>query len=109
VLTGKEDGGEQILASIERATGSRPHGCPWRAFEDPFVAEVLKAYRWFKANQLSVVWPNPPAALIRGLEVYDAAVNAVQATDIRDERERREKERREQKLNARVADKRGRR
>lgn len=91
------DPSEQILAGIEEATGTRPDGCPWQAFRDPFVAEVLKAYRWWKGGQLATVWgADPPAALVRGIEVYDAALNAVQAHDLRKERERREQERKAQ-------------
>jgi len=103
------DPSEQIFTSIEKATGTRGSACPWRAFRDPFVGEVLRAYRWFKAGQLAALWPHPPAALVRGLEVYDAALNGTQAHDIREERKRRERER-EQELNKQAAKKgRGRR
>lgn len=91
---GDGDPSEQILSGVERAAGDRPDGCPWRVFRDPFVAEVLGAHRWWKAQQLSTRWPDPPLALLRGLEVYDAALNAVQVYDLRKERERREAENR---------------
>jgi hypothetical protein len=88
------DPSEQILAGIEEATGTRPDGCPWQSFRDPFVGEVLRAYRHWKAQQLTLVWgDDPPAALMRGIEVYDSALNAVQAHDIRKERERRDEDR----------------
>lgn len=97
---GADDPSEQILGGMEAATGQRTDGCPWRSYEDPFVGEVLRAYRWWKAGQLAAVWPEPPLALVRGLEVYDAALNAVQSHDIREERRRRESERRERDLAA---------
>ncbi len=106
---GEDDPSEQVLAGIERATGGRPDGCPWRAFEDPFVGEVLRAYRHWKAGQLALVWgAAPPAALMRGLEVYDAALNAVQAHDIREERKKRDAQR-EQELSKQAAKSKGRR
>lgn len=74
------------------------------------MGEVLRAYRHWKERQLSLVWgPAPPAALMRGIEVYSAALNGTQAHDIREERKRRERER-EQDLNKQAAKKgRGRR
>lgn len=99
----RDDPSEQILSGIERATGGRPEGCPWQAFRDPFVGAVLRAYRWFRSGQLAVAYPDLPAALARGLEVYDAALNAVQAYDIREERKRREAERQERELASQAA------
>lgn len=99
----EDDASERILADAEQATGRRPSGCPWRAYEDPFVGHVLSAYRWFKAGALETRIPDPPEALLRGLEVYDAALNAVQGHDLREERKRREKERRERELKSAAA------
>lgn len=97
-MCGPADASEAVLGGAEEATGTRPDGCPWRAYEDPFVAHVLAAYRWFKNGELDTRWPDPPEALLRGLEAYDAALNSVQAHDLREERKRREKERRERDL-----------
>lgn len=80
-----DDGGEQFLSGIERVTGKRPMGCPWKAYEDPFVAAVLDAYPHWKERQLALVWGNdPPLALMRGLRAYESALNAIRASDIRD-------------------------
>ena len=88
------DGAEQVASANERVTGDRPDGCPWRAYEDPFVGEVLRAYRHWKERQLHLVWgADPPVALMRGIEVYDAALNAIRANDIREEREKNKRER----------------
>lgn len=101
---GEHDPSEQVLGGIERATGTRPDGCPWQSFRDPFVGEVLRAYRHWKAGQLALAWgSDPPAALMRGIEVYDAALNAVQAHDIREERKKRERERQERELSSQAA------
>lgn len=106
---GESDPSEQIFAGVEAATGTRGSACPWRAFRDPFVAEVLRAYRHWKERQLSLVWGTaPPAALMRGLEVYAAALNGTQAHDIREERKRRERENRERELSRQAAKSRGR-
>lgn len=88
------DPSEQILAGIEEAASKRPEGCPWQSFRDPFVGEVLDAYRHWKQRQLALVWgDDPPAVLMHGIKTYDAFLNAVQAHDIRKERERREEDR----------------
>lgn len=55
---------------------------------DPFVIAVVRAHRWFKDGQLAVRWPNPPEALLRGLEVYDAALNRVVVHDLEADRKR---------------------
>lgn len=70
------------------ATGIRQTTCPWQSLRDPFVIAVLRAYRWFKAEQLLDRYPRCPEALMRGLEAYDGALNAVQAHDMRAERKR---------------------
>lgn len=92
-VLGPNDGVEQVLTSLERITGTRQTACPWRAYEDPFVAEVLRAHRHWKERQLHLVWGHdPPAALMRGIEVYDSALNAIRANDIHEDREKRKRE-----------------
>lgn len=84
------DGAEQILDGIERVTGKRPMGCPWKAYEDPFVAAVLDAYPHWKERQLHLVWgAEPPLALLRGLRAYESALNAIRAHDIREQNQKR--------------------
>ena len=83
------DGAEQILTGIERVTGKRPDGCPWKAYEDPFVAAVLDAYPHWKERQLHLVWGHdPPLALMRGLRAYESALNAIRAHDMRERNEK---------------------
>ena len=100
VTTGDGDIAEAILDGCEEATGERPSGCPWRAFSDPYVAEVLRAYRWWKAGQLESRYPGGvPAPIASGVEVYDSALNSVQVVDMRADREKREAERKEREAN----------
>lgn len=94
VTMGEGDPAEAILDGCEEATGERPRGCPWRAYADPYVAEVLRAYRWWKAGQLEARYAGDvPASIAWGVEVYDAALNSVQVHDMREDREKREAER----------------
>jgi hypothetical protein len=60
--------------------------------KDPFVRAVLHAHRWFKEGQLFDRYPNCPAALVRGVELYDGLLNTVQVHDLRADRERADAE-----------------
>ena len=87
------DSGEQILRGIERATGTRPEGCPHRAVSDPFVQACLRSLRWFRTGELAARWGGQlPAALALGVECLAAAVDAIEVADMREERARREAE-----------------
>lgn len=87
------DPGESILRDCEAATGARPHGCPWSAFRDPFVIEVVRAHAWREDGQLEVRYPRGvPARVVRGLEIYRVALNTVRSNDAREDRKRREEE-----------------
>jgi hypothetical protein len=91
---------ETLLDDCEAATGERPSGCPWRAFADPYVAEVLRAHRWWKSGQLATRYPTGvPAPIAWGVEVYDVALNTVQVVDMRADREKRDEARREREAN----------
>lgn len=88
----------RLRENSEKAVGSSTQGCPWQAFRDPFVGAVLRAYRHWKEHQLALLYRDPPHALMVGIEVYDSALNAVQAHDIREDREQRERERKQSEL-----------
>ncbi len=89
---------ERILDGIERLTGGRPPSCPWRAFRDPFVREVIDLYR--AAGGLTeggavpahVLGMDPPHAVWRGLLHYVQAVALVRADRQRRDREERERQ-----------------
>lgn len=93
---------DAIGDNCEEATGERPAGCPWRAFADPYVGEVLRAYRWWKAGQLETRYAGAvPASIAWGVEVYDAALNSVQVVDMRADREKREADARDREAKRR--------
>jgi hypothetical protein len=88
------DPAEQVLDGIERDTGTRPSGCPWRALRDPFVQRVLRAHRGFAHGDMSArLGGRTPAALVAGVEAFDAAKNAIEAADIRADRAEAERKR----------------
>lgn len=51
-------------------TGDTYTGCPWRAFTDPYVREVLDAYAFFETGQLSFYLPDPAHCIVEGLRHY---------------------------------------
>lgn len=66
---------------IARVTGTRPGGCPWRAFYDEDVAEIMDAYEWFSSGQLSAWIDDPPNVLIEGISVFHSALERAKAHD----------------------------
>jgi hypothetical protein len=56
------------------------------------VIAVLNVYPWHKSQQLFARMPRCPEALVRGIQVYEQALNAIQSHDIRAERERMDAE-----------------
>jgi hypothetical protein len=55
----------------------------------------MESHRWWSQHQLGAKWggvEHIPAAIMRGVEVYDSALNAVQAFDIRAQQKRSEEE-----------------
>ena len=72
-------------------TGERPDTCPWRAFQEPLVADVLRAYGLFESGQMALwLGADPPAVLVEAVVFYHASVNRVRAD--RDERERKKRD-----------------
>lgn len=68
--------------------------CPWRAFADPFVSHVLRAWSWAEKGELATRYGgDPPEALLRGVEVFRSALAKVRAHDDAEDRERAEQER----------------
>lgn len=75
-----------VLGAIEDWTGDRPPTCPWRAFWDPLVRQVLHAYPWFLKQQLAIVEPEPSNRLVEGIAHYHHALSAVEFKQIEQER-----------------------
>lgn len=88
--------GENFLKTIDSETGERPDSCPWMAFHDPLVSEVLKLYRACSGEMGAVpalaMHLNPSNIAFDGLLFYCGAVNRIRAADFERERKRREAE-----------------
>jgi len=60
----------------------------------------MESHRWWKERQLAAKWGGEdriPAVIVRGIEVYDSALNRVHAHDMR-ERAKRDREEHEQRM-----------
>lgn len=70
------------IAAIASVTGTRPETCPWRAYGDADVQEVLAAHRRDEKHQLYQAYPDfdPPAWLVDAVEYYDTALDRVRAS-----------------------------
>jgi hypothetical protein len=78
------DGAEQVFGAVERVTGVRAEGCPWSESRDPFVQAVMSAHPHWTRGELGTRWGGAvPEALMRGVEIFDRAINAIQNFDIR--------------------------
>ena len=68
-----------------------PDECPYRCYRDPFVGDVIRAYRACGEGGMgfAVLYPDPPAVLVAGLDVFGLELNRARAWD----HERREQER----------------
>ena len=80
-----------VLSAIEDYTGHRPVSCPWRAFFDPFVQRVLKAYRFFESGQLAWSTPRASHRLVEGVGFYHGVDNAVWSKQLRQDDEQRKR------------------
>lgn len=70
--------------AIERITGHRPVSCPWRAYYDPLVREVMSVSWAAEAGNLAAaLGEDPPAVLVDALGVYRSALAATLAEDRR--------------------------
>lgn len=87
-----------VHATIERVTGDRPAGCPWRAFESPAVGEVLGLLRAASSGMgyspAAVMPLDPPHVVFEGLLYYLGARDRVQSAIDKARDEKRENERR---------------
>lgn len=83
------------LKIIERITGHQPDTCPWRAFYEPIVQEVLPLSGFARNGNLAAAWGDDPAHLL--VDAYSAYDNAKERTLAEDEKIAREKAERERK------------
>lgn len=54
-----------------------PDECPYRAYRDPFVCQVIQAHAACADGGmgLAILWPDPPAALVAGLAIFQIEMN----------------------------------
>lgn len=81
------------LGIVERVAGHRPPTCPWRAFYEPIVREVLSV-SWAVGGDLGgALGADPDAKLVEALGVYTRAKRATEADEQRIAAEKLERER----------------
>lgn len=67
---------------IEKIVGYEPPTCPWRAYYDPLVREVMEI--WWAAeegNLGAILGPDPVGVLVDALGVFKRAIEATIAED----------------------------
>jgi len=78
------------LNAVETTMGLRPPSCPWWAFHDPEVGEVLRAHDWDESGQLREWWgEDPPWRLVEGVGHYRRAQSVARADATRLRRQHR--------------------
>lgn len=83
------------IVAIERVTGHAPPTCPWRAFSEPIVAEVLDvAWAVPEGNLEAVVGADSDHLLMQAMGVYQRAKLATRAEEDRLMSEERDAKRR---------------
>lgn len=77
----------RIRDAMEAVTSHRPVKCPWRAYYDPIVREVI-AVSWSVegGNLGAVLGADPPAILVDAIGVYRTALEST----LHDERKKRD-------------------
>lgn len=69
---------------IERVVGYRPPTCPWRAYYDPLVREVMSvSWAIENGNLPAIVTEDTPAVLVDAIGIYRMALLATIAEDRR--------------------------
>lgn len=65
-------------------TGDVYEGCPWRVFTDPYVHDVLNAYRWFESGQVALSFGtiDGPNIIVEGVGHYHATLNRLRLDDM---------------------------
>jgi len=68
------------LGAVKRVMGLAPDTCPWNAFADPEVGEVLRGYDFSEPGQLAFYAGDDPSwRLVEGIQHYHRAVRIARA------------------------------
>lgn len=91
-MVGRENGRETegIRKAMREFTGHEVMGCPWRAYANPLVREVLNATKFLEHGNLAVAHPNPSHRFIEALGFWNQVSNRVGAKLMELERQERE-------------------
>lgn len=85
------------IAAVESVTGVRPVTCPWRAYFERDVVEVLHAHRLDEKHQFYAAYGgDPPAWLATAVDLYGALLERVRSVVRRQRREAAERARAQQ-------------
>ena len=87
-----------IRSAMLDMTGAYVPGCPWRAFRNPIVGEVMRAVQFYESGNLAFAIPDPSARLVEGIRVWNQAYNRMHARQLELERENAERERENERL-----------
>ena len=80
---------EPYFQAVKNWTGDRPLTCPWRAFYDPLVRDVIDIYPYFSTGQLAMVLgPDPPTKIIEALGYYHTVLERISAKQFEAERKK---------------------
>lgn len=75
------DGGRVVLSAdsaCSRLEDGAFTSCPVAASRQPWVAHVIRSWRYFEKGQLATIEPEPSAALLECLDAVGGAVVAVE-------------------------------
>ena len=71
-----------FATAIQDSTGHPYPGCPWHAFSEPIVGDVLDVYPRLKDGTLGVfLGPRPPVRLLEAIGLYDRQLTKLLADE----------------------------
>lgn len=84
---------DPYFKAVEGWTGERPITCPWRAFYDPLVRDVLQVYPFYSSGQLAVILgPDPPLRIVEAVAYYSDKLERIRIKQLEEEAKKRKKD-----------------
>ena len=78
--------------AIKSYSGESPDTCPWHAFSDKLVIDILNGYAFYESGQLSEYWGNdPPYIMVEAMREYHMALERVKQKQILQDMENRKR------------------